>query len=990
MAARMQMPENSNESEDLVQRKMREALDRQMDLLQKTFDSMTDAVFILDDKSPSPTILDCNRAASKLFGYEKQEMIGRRTAFLHVSDETLREFRSLLYAAAETGSLPFQLHEFHMRRKDGSIFPSDHSVTQLLNDKKERVGWVSIVRDITEQKKMEEKLGALHRHASQLNAANNLDEIINHTLDAIEFTLGFQYAGFEMIEDGVIRIKNARGLPASLQPLPLDGLGVVAKAAKTKTTLRIADTRREPAFVDTGAVDREGRHIAMLSELAVPLLVDGEVVAVLNVESAMLDAFTWVDQMLLETLAMHVSSAIGRLRQMERLHQRAEELAVLQATVLDITSQRDLPTLLQTIVQRAAKLLDAPAGGMYLCDAEKQEARCVVSYNTPYDYAGTVLRYGEGAAGIVAQTRKPLIVDNYRDWQGRASVYEKERPFGAVLTVPMTWHGQVKGVIHVLDDAKSRHFTQTNLDLLTLLANHATIAVENARLLEEERRHAEELTLYSTNLEQLIAERTRKLAESERRFRELTELLPQIVFEIDSKGNLVFLNQIGFASTGYSEEDVRNGLNAFQMFAPEDHERARQNIQKILSGDKSRGDQYTVLRKDGSAFPAIVYSAPVMRENRPVGLRGVVVDITQRQQMEEELRSARGRLEYVVKSNPAVIYAGKPRADLSDWYLTYVSERVSTMLGFEPREFIGHLEFWERHVHPEDLRPTLAEVPRLWKEGHHTFEYRFLHKDGAYRWIREEAKVIRDADGMPIEVNGYWTDVTERRRLEEALLKSQRMAAIGELAAMVAHDLRSPMTGILGAAYYLKTKPSSKIGKEGKQLLHLIEECVEHSNTIISDLLEYSREIRLELTRTDAKSLTRDALPVAKIPRRIRVVDLTKKEPGVEADVDKMRRVFVNIMTNAVDAMPKGGTLTVTSKKSGDNLQVTFTDTGVGMSAEVVQKLWNPLFTTKTQGTGLGLMIVKRLVEAHGGRIWAESPGEGKGATFTLALPRRR
>jgi len=344
----------------------------------------------------------------------------------------------------------------------------------------------------------------------------------------------------------------------------------------------------------------------------------------------------------------------------------------------------------------------------------------------------------------------------------------------------------------------------------------------------------------------------------------------------------------------------------------------------------------------------------------------------------------------VVKSNPAVIYAAKPRADRSDWYLTYISERVGAMLGYEPQEFIGHSEFWDRHVHPEDLRPTLAEVPRLWKEGHHAFEYRFLHKDGAYRWIREEARVIRDVDGKAIEVNGYWTDVTERRRLEEALLKSQRMAAIGELAAMVAHDLRSPMTGILGAAYYLKTKPSSKIGKEGKELLQLIEKCVDHSNTIISDLLEYSREIRLELTRTDARSLTRDALALAKIPRRIRVVDLTKKEPKVEADVDKMRRVFVNIMTNAAEAMPKAGTLTITSKKCGDNLQVTFTDTGVGISAEVMQKLWNPLFTTKAQGTGLGLMIVKRLVEAHGGRIWAESPGGGEGATFSLTLPRSR
>jgi PAS domain S-box-containing protein len=984
------MQDNSNESKDLIQQSMTDGSDHQADLLQKTFDGMTDAVLVLDNKSPSPTILECNLAAAKLFGYEKQEIIGRTTAFLHVSDDSLREFWSLLNAAAEEGSLPLELHEFQMKRKDGSIFASYHSVTQLLNDKKERVGWVSIVREITELRKMEEKLSALHRHAWQLNAANNLDEIINHTLDAIEFTLGFQYAGFEMIKDGVIRIRNARGLPASLEPLPLDGLGVVVKAAKTKTTLRIADTRGEPAFVDTRAVDHEGRHIVMLSELAVPVLVDGEAAAVLNVESAMLDAFTRVDQMLLETLAMHVSSAMGRLGRMERLHQRSEELAALQATVLDITCQRDLPTLLQTIVERAARLLNAPAGGMYLCDPNKQEARCVVSYNTPDDYTGTVLRYGEGAAGIVAQTGKPLVVDDYRDWQGRASVYEKERPFGAVLTVPMTWQGRVTGIIHVLDDAKSRHFTQTNLDLLTLFANHATIAVENARLLEEERRHSEELKRYSSDLEQAVLERTKKLAESERRFRELAELLPQIVFETDIQGNISFLNRVGFASTGYTEDDLRKGLNAFRAFVPEERDRAMIKARRILSGEKLSPAEYLIVRKNGTTFPAIVHSVTIIRENEAVGLRGIAVNITDRKLMEEELRAARERLEYVIKSNPAVIYAAKPRADHSDWYLTYISERVSAMLGYEPREFIGHPEFWDRHVHPEDLRPTLAEVPRLWKEGHHAFEYRFLHKDGAYRWIREEARVIRDVDGKPIEVNGYWTDVTERRRLEEALLKSQRMAAIGELAAMVAHDLRSPMTGILGAAYYLKTKPSSKIGKEGKELLELIEECVEHSNTIISDLLEYSREIGLELTKTDAKSLTRDALALAKIPRRIRVVDLTKKEPKVEADVDKMRRVFVNIMTNAADAMPKTGTLTITSKKSGDNLQITFTDTGVGISAEVMQKLWNPLFTTKTQGTGLGLMIVKRLVEAHGGSIWAESPGEGKGATFSLSLPRNR
>ena len=109
----------------------------------------------------------------------------------------------------------------------------------------------------------------------------------------------------------------------------------------------------------------------------------------------------------------------------------------------------------------------------------------------------------------------------------------------------------------------------------------------------------------------------------------------------------------------------------------------------------------------------------------------------------KELRSTKERLDNLITSNPAVIYSGKPLADLSDYELTYLSDRVVPMLGFEPEKFIGHPEFWKQHVHPEDFGPTMEAVPRLWEEGHHVFEYRILHKNGEYRWIRNEARVAR-------------------------------------------------------------------------------------------------------------------------------------------------------------------------------------------------------------------------------------------------------
>jgi PAS domain S-box-containing protein len=160
-------------------------------------------------------------------------------------------------------------------------------------------------------------------------------------------------------------------------------------------------------------------------------------------------------------------------------------------------------------------------------------------------------------------------------------------------------------------------------------------------------------------------------------------------------------------------------------------------------------------------------------------------DITEQLRLQEELRIhnerleelvkektreislARERLDYLIRSNPAVIYSGKPSADLIGIQLTYLSERVVSMLGYEAREFIGHPEFWISHIHPDDLQPSLDAIQDLWKNGKYTSKYRFQHKNGGYRWIHEEAIIIRDVNGKPIEVYGYWTDATERILLEE-------------------------------------------------------------------------------------------------------------------------------------------------------------------------------------------------------------------------------
>ena len=280
----------------------------------------------------------------------------------------------------------------------------------------------------------------------------------------------------------------------------------------------------------------------------------------------------------------------------------------------------------------------------------------------------------------------------------------------------------------------------------------------------------------------------------------------------------------------------------------------------------------------------------------------------------------------------------------------------------------------------------MAELPEVFKEGQVGYDYRFLHKDGTYRWVHEEIRAVRDEAGNPLEVIGYWTDVTEQKRMEEAFLRSERLAAVGELATMVAHDLRNPLTGISGASYHLKRKLGSSMDQKSREMLDLIEKDVEYANKILSDLLEYSREIQLELSETTPRSITEQALALVKIPSNIRVSDLTNDDPSLTVDTEKMRRAFVNLIKNAVEAMPQGGEVAIRSKESNGFLQVTFSDTGMGVTEDVMRRIWTPFFTTKAKGIGLGLSISKRIIEAHRGRISLETE-VGKGTTFTVTIP---
>jgi signal transduction histidine kinase len=233
--------------------------------------------------------------------------------------------------------------------------------------------------------------------------------------------------------------------------------------------------------------------------------------------------------------------------------------------------------------------------------------------------------------------------------------------------------------------------------------------------------------------------------------------------------------------------------------------------------------------------------------------------------------------------------------------------------------------------------------------------------------------------------------VEERtRELDEShkkLLEAERLAAIGTVAAQVGHDLRNPLTTINTSLFYLRSVMAPEPEGRVKETMGSMEEAIKHANRIIEDLLTYSRQSPIKKVRLDLGELVRTATEAVVIPSQIRVS--LGLAPGTKVAGDRSRpiRVFQNLVTNSVDAMPAGGELTIRSTRSKSWVKVVVADTGVGMTKSQMEELFVPLHTTKAQGLGMGLSICKRLVEVHGGRISASSK-PGRGSTFTVELPR--
>jgi len=367
------------------------------------------------------------------------------------------------------------------------------------------------------------------------------------------------------------------------------------------------------------------------------------------------------------------------------------------------------------------------------------------------------------------------------------------------------------------------------------------------------------------------------LRQSKERFKELAELLPESIYEMDVEGNLTFVNRNAFTNFGYTQEDFDRGLNAYDMIIPQERRRSEANVKRIFKGEELGLNEYTALRKDGSTFPCMIRSTAIMREGKPVGLRGFIIDMTERKKAEEE-----------------------------------------------------------------------------------------------------------------------------RKKLEVQLHYTQRMEALGTLAGGIAHNFNNLLAGIMGnlSLTLLDTGPTQPHFDHLKR----IEKLVKSGSQLTSQLLGYARGGRYDVKPIDFNQLVKETFDTfGATKKEIRVHrSLAEDLLGIKADQGQIEQVLLNVLINAVDAMPGGGdlfleTMNVTDKdmsqkpykvRPGRYVLLRVKDTGTGMDKKTLGHIFEPFFTTKGlgAGTGLGLASAYGIIKAHQGYIDVESE-KGRGTTFEIYLP---
>lgn len=486
------------------------------------------------------------------------------------------------------------------------------------------------------------------------------------------------------------------------------------------------------------------------------------------------------------------------------------------------------------------------------------------------------------------------------------------------------------------------------------------------------------------------------LRRSEKKFRELSDMLPQTVFEIDLKGNLTFGNNAAFEMFGRDKKDLPY-VNIFNYLAPEEHPKARKNLERVLRNEKFM-EEYTALKHDGTRFPVLIHSTPIIENNTVIGFRGIIIDITERKRNEEAVIESEAKYRTLIETqSEGVILIDQGEN------ITFSNPSANTIFGLKNESLVG--KNLREFTSPEEYAKMVSQSDERLQGVKSVFELEIIRKDGTNGCVLFTVTPYKNKRGEVVGSFAVFTDITERKKAEADLIEAKEKAERSnrlktEFLAQVSHEIRTPINSILSFTSLLKDELEDKIPDDLSSSFRIIENGGRRLIRTIDLILNMSqvqtgtyegKMVLLDIERDVIDAVILELLPAI----REKKLGFNFSNEGVVkrilADQYTVIQIFTNLLDNAVKYTPSGR-IDITARYCDEQIAIEISDTGIGISKEYLPHLFTAFsqeesgYTRRFDGNGLGLALVKKYCELNNARITVESE-KGRGTKFTIFFP---